>query len=706
MPNTRCEQDLVGFNPQNSGQVLTIGVATVVNDALVIDTRGITPYFGTVQLNISDEQGMTAVFVESGTTALTKTVVANQLLYIPLRVTATDCGYDRCGYWQFTVYYDSDPYYGADTGGVEPEICGKPDRKLKICRFDAKIQNKCIADFLEKLVSITGTGTYNTRFNLGYSPQCTGPVTVVLSTVCNGIRFVADSLSGFTYTLSNDDTVLTVVGDYSASSTDFPFSFVYDGQAINCVCEIKASISYESCDNPNLITDYNGGTMSGYNNQAQFNTAGVLARTSTVFQTVLNPVSGTALRTIIDTPVDYLNRPLPGTPVNPNATDGSIVWQGDINTPVSITSGKRYWLKAKARMPENSSLPPLIRANEEVHLDRYFVVGSGTFNPAIPYFSQYTPKNQWHDIGIRWESTGVSPSITPFVRYVQTFLPTALIGDLYLNDGGISDWANVELRRYYPSDCIECPERTMTVVNEVCSYETVLDYQDPFQENWQCVKLLFDDNSLFGYTPGHDISDFTLYRKLTVTYPNGNQVVASSVVPYNILITPAASGDIIDFYTSPLPDQGYYQFTLCNVPTFNPAVTYNGSDDTVCLLDGSGNIKFYRSILSASGYTPGITMGWQNYWEEIQESELPEKYCDSTTYIPPCLVNPCITEYLDNLYCSIEDFCSVDICKNECIQNYLFLISIGDAFNTETSGDDVRDLMNYLNKICSSCKCT
>ena len=49
MSNTRCEQDLVGFNPQNSGAVLQIGITTLVNDALVIDTTAIPTYTGVVQ---------------------------------------------------------------------------------------------------------------------------------------------------------------------------------------------------------------------------------------------------------------------------------------------------------------------------------------------------------------------------------------------------------------------------------------------------------------------------------------------------------------------------------------------------------------------------------------------------------------------------------------------------------------------------------
>jgi hypothetical protein len=703
MSNTRCEQDLVGFNPQNSAQVLTIGVPTIVNDALVIDTRAITPYSGSVQLSIADELGMTATFVESGTTTLTKTVVAGQLLYIPLRVTATDCGYDRCGYWQFTVYYEADPDYGADTGGGEPTPCTRPLRRIKTCRFDAKIQNKCLADFREKRIEIVSnddspTQDITTKFDLGNIPQCTGPVTVAFTTNCgDAISFIeTQGVPDFTYTKVSD-TELIVRGDYSAFQSAFDLQFSVSWADLNCNCQIFASIVYDSCDNPNLFTYYNNGTLSGYNTQAFFNGAGVSARASTVFTTTINPVAGTALRVQIANPVDYTNPPSPISPVNTSVTDGSIIWQGLISQTTAVTSGERYWLRCKGRI--NNALH-LIKANESVHLDRYFISGGGSFNPAIPYFTQYTPSGQWFDNGIRWQATGVNPSISPFVRYFQTTLPTALVGDLLLNGDSFSDWANIELTKYYPSDCIECPQRVLTLVRKDCDYETIVEIT---QQEGQCLEFKLNDDSLFGYTPGHDISDFTLFRKAVVTYPSGAQTIYSSVVPYNILIQPASSNILVNFAQSPITGDGTFDVTLVNVPTFNPIVTYNGTTDCVCLLDSGGNIRFFQSTASAMGYTPLVTAGWQNYWVEISEGELDEKYSDTKQLNIFCNLDQCINEYLNKLWCSLESYCNVNICDQECIQNYLYLISLRDTILLQ--GEGFKDVFNYANKLCKDCNC-
>lgn len=703
MSNTRCEQDLVGFNPQNSAQVLTIGVPTIVNDALVIDTRAITPYSGSVQLSIADELGMTATFVESGTTTLTKTVVAGQLLYIPLRVTATDCGYDRCGYWQFTVYYEADPDYGADTGGGEPTPCTRPLRRIKTCRFDAKIQNKCLADFREKRIEIVSnddspTQDITTKFDLGNIPQCTGPVTVAFTTNCgDAISFIeTQGVPDFTYTKVSD-TELIVRGDYGAFQSAFDLQFSVSWADLNCNCQIFASIVYDSCDNPNLFTYYNNGTLSGYNTQAFFNGAGVSARASTVFTTTINPVAGTALRVQIANPVDYTNPPSPISPVNTSVTDGSIIWQGLISQTTAVTSGERYWLRCKGRI--NNALH-LIKANESVHLDRYFISGGGSFNPAIPYFTQYTPSGQWFDNGIRWQATGVNPSISPFVRYFQTTLPTALVGDLLLNGDSYSDWANIELTKYYPSDCIECPQRALTLVRKDCDYETIVEIT---QQEGQCLEFKLNDDSLFGYTPGHDISDFTLFRKAVVTYPSGAQTIYSSVVPYNILIQPASSNILVNFAQSPITGDGTFDVTLTNVPTFNPIVTYNGTTDCVCLLDSGGNIRFFQSTASAMGYTPLVTAGWQNYWVEISEGELDEKYSDTKQLNIFCNLDQCINEYLNKLWCSLESYCNVNICDQECIQNYLYLISLRDTILLQ--GDGFKDVFNYANKLCKDCNC-
>jgi hypothetical protein len=701
MSLNRCEQDLVGYNPQNSGAVLVINQSTLINDAVVIDTRAQPYYSGQVTLNIADLQGMTAEFSGTGTGTITLTVMPNQLLYVPIRVKAIDCGYDRFGFWQFNIYYQTNPDYPATTGGVEPEPCQKPFKSVKTCRFDAKIRNLCYVDFTDKLVELTGTGTYTGVIQLGNSAQCTGPLTIRLSAKCVGsISFVESAVANVTYTASGaSDRFLDIVIDYPYSGTTVPFSFDYDMDDVTCSCEITATTTYENCNNPNLFTLYNGGTMSGYINQAQFNTAGVLARSSTVFTTTLNPVAGTALRATIASPWDFNDVPLPNTPVNPTALLGSIIWQGDITTPVVLSATTRYWLRCKGRV---LSALHLILANEEVHLDYFNVAGTTANRVAIPYFSQYTPADQWHDVGIRFV-TGASSQITPFVRYVNTFASgpfTTLTGDLYLNGGASSDWANVELTKYYPSDCIECPERTMTVVNKNCDYETILD----LSELEACEEIRAEDNSLFGYSQGHSTSDFTLYRKLTVTLPDGNQQVYGSQAPYNILLQPASSLAPPTLTDLPITMGGYYEVTLCNVPTHRSDVSYRIGDNVV-LLDTGGNLKFFKVLSSVQGFTPYVTVGWQTVYEEIQESELAEKYCDTRTYIQWCFLDDCINEYLNKLYCSIKAVCNTNICENECVQNYLYLKSVKSMLDGDCNIPNERDVLNYVRKICNTCNC-
>jgi hypothetical protein len=137
MANTVCEQDLIGFNFHNSGYPLTVGLPETVNDALYIDTRAVPNYAGVVTLNIGFEIGMTAVFASNGLTNITIPVTGNQLIAVPLIVTATDCGHTRTDgtsmYWQFTITYGETPAYGVNTGGTEPEPCSKPNRSFKVC---------------------------------------------------------------------------------------------------------------------------------------------------------------------------------------------------------------------------------------------------------------------------------------------------------------------------------------------------------------------------------------------------------------------------------------------------------------------------------------------------------------------------------------------------------------------------------------------
>jgi hypothetical protein len=714
MANTVCEQDLIGFNFHNSGYPLTVGLPETVNDALYIDTRAVPNYAGVVTLNIGFEIGMTAVFASNGLTNITIPVTGNQLIAVPLIVTATDCGYTRTDgtsmYWQFTITYGETPAYGVNTGGTEPEPCSKPNRSFKVCRFDAKIQNKCYADFEDKIVNVPQSDALQTitlNFDLGVSPQCTGPVSVFFTTECTGqMDFDIGDTPGVTYTLGpaplKDE--LTVDVPYGFEGTQFNFVVKYDVPDDICQCTIRAIVTYDNQNNPNLIVNMgNNGTFDGLLTQTAFNTAGVLARTSTVFSFAPGDSFATALKVTVSNPVDQTAVPNPSSPVNPTGIQGSIFWQGDISNPETLSTSTRYWLKAKMKQ---DAINPVIKANEELHVDKYNITQTTNINAAVPFLTQYSPTNQWLDLGLRFITTaGANPQITPMVRYVNTFangVYTSLIGDLYLNNGSVSDWAELELVKYYPTDPIECPARYLTFKTIGCDYETILELD--FAEGQDCIEIQLNDNSLFGYKSGHDQSDFNLYRKVTITLPDGSQQVLSSIAPYDILINPASVNPLSPFTTFPVSDGGYYEFTMCNVPTFRTDVAYQ-VDDCVCLIDGTGAIRFFQCIASRSGITPLVTGGWENYWTEIPEDGLEENYCDTQTYSNFCFLDDCINEYRNRLYCSVKEFCNVNICDNECIQNYLYLLSVKQYLDNDNTFANQRDVLNYLKKLCSTCNC-
>lgn len=703
-----CDQDLVGFNMLNSGYPLQIGVPTLVNDAVVIDTNSPPAYSGVVNLSIANELGMTAVFAESGTTTLTKTVVGNTLTWIPVIVTANDCGYDRGYYWEFRVYYTSIPDYSATDGGIDPDPCFLPNRSVKVCRFDARGHNTCLAGFSTDLTEITGDGTATLNFNLGRSPLCTGPVKITFTSSCDGVVFPEQEYEGTTMDII--DGSLVVLADWGSEVSSFPVVINYDSDEVLCYCQISAVIVYESSNqNDNLLTLGNNGTFSGLFTGAQFNTAGVLARLNTTFGFTTG-VSGTALRTTNTTPVDDSSRPVPGTPLNPTLFEGSIIWQGDVSAPLSLNSSSFYQIKGKARM---LSALPLIRANEEVHIDAFDVTGSTTNRVAMPYFSQYTPYDTYLDCGLRFRAGNAGSAITPFVRYVNTLASgtfTTLIGGLYLSPGSSSDWCDIELTRYYPTDPILCGEKYHTIKNTACEYNTFLG----IEEVEECESVALFDNSDFGYEPGHDRSDFTIFRKITITLPDGSQEVISSVQPANEYINPASQdvipGAIIPDYD--ISTGGFYVFTLCNIPTFNSGIAYPLGSNVV-FIDINGNMFYLEAIGSQAGFIPFLTTGWENVWSVVSESDVNEKYCDTQTYIQLCGLDDCINEYKNKLICNMEYICSQSLCENDCAMNYFELMmikTVTEYLDPETEegcwdSEDYRNILNYVNKLCSTCNC-
>lgn len=695
-----CQQDIVGFNPQNSGGVLAFNVPTLINDAIIVNTTATPNYSGQVTLSITNQHNVSAVFQTTGSTQIVLTVLPNQIIYVPIIVTVNNCGYNDPR-WGFELDYLSSPQYGAYNDGT---TCSKPERDKTQCWFLFEMPSVCRAGFDTTRTEVTGTGTKTLTFNLGTSPQCTGALTVTFNSGCDGITFDTQTpVSGITWEYPSSTQVIAHI-DWGCNETSFPLIATYDAANILCYCDITATTVYNSSTNPNLITQGNNGTLSGLFSRSEFLAAGVDNNDTAPYASTISYAAGednpTCLRvTLSSTPISAtldFNVPYGNTSAGKN-----VFWLMDGTNPVTLTPGY-YYIRGRVKI---SGIHP-IKANSAIWI-RGYRVGGGTqtvFDTHL-YMSQYSPSGSWFTIGEIFKVSGGNVTLNPYVHYEQ-FAFGSDTGDLLLNGDAVIDFADIELTNWYPtSGAIVCPDSTHTFHNTVCDYETVLDLTID-----DCKTVDFSDSSDFGYTPGHELSDFTLFRKLTVTLPDGNQQVLSSVVPYNIYVNPAASDTNQPFYSGfPVTMGGVYSFTLCNVPTYNPSVTYLEDTDCVCLLDSTGTIRFFRSVAPRPGVRPLVNIGWQNTWEEIPESELDDKYCDTKTYVQLCGLKDCIKEYKNKLMCSLEELCNNSICANECLSNYLELVEIEmvlDDPNQYWNTKQITDALNVANKLClCNCNC-
>lgn len=722
-PNV-CEQDLVGFNFQNSGYPLQLNVPTLINDAIYIDTTAIQNYAGTINITLGSMIGITAKFQATNSNFISVSVLANQLIWVPIIVTANDCGKGRYGgdnffYWQMIVSYAETPNYGEsyiNEGSIVN--CEDPERSKFVCRFDVRGESVCRADFEEHSLFLTGTGSRVINYSLGQNPACTGSLTVVFDTNgCGGVSFPEQGeITGVEWT-NNEGSVLTAEINEDFIGTILPITIDYVGDNILCYCRISATTTYDSCNNPNLITDGNDGTFNNLIDEAAFNTAGVYARTTTTFSQTIGDSNPTGLRTQLPNPVDMTNRVSGFTYQAPSGSTGSILWQMD--NGVTCDPDESYVIEGRVKI---SSSNPVFHANSNIHIDHYLLTGGFDVSAEMPWIGIHSPMDKWVTVGRRFKTDGTGAIVIPFGQVNnrqewQSLIPVTSYGDVYLKDGSYLDWADVTLKKYYMADCIECTVKNLIIRNPACDYETDLGLTIR-----DCESVDFSDNSDFGYTPGHGKSRFSLYRKLTVTLPNGSTQVLSSVAPYNIHINPASADTSQPFYTNyPVNMGGIYTFTLCNIPTYYSFIAYQTgvAADNVCLLDSMGNIRFFKAIQSMAGIEPLVTIGWQQYWEEISENQFTSKYCSTQTYIQTCELRKCVDAYKDKLYCSLEQLCGNDFCQNECLQNYFELEQIllmltqitysegGETIlaNTCWGIKDIRDAFNMANKLCRTCDC-
>mgnify|MGYP001602375077 CR=1 FL=1 len=219
-----------------------------------------------------------------------------------------------------------------------------------------------------------------------------------------------------------------------------------------------------------------------------------------------------------------------------------------------------------------------------------------------------------------------------------------------------------------------------------------------------CKTVTFQDysNYLTSTESGHLNANFTDYRKVTITHHAGNIFTFSSLTGGDELIDAGDSGNNTFVYTLQDGD-GVYTVELCSVPTWNIAATYQVSDDFVFFDD-----KFYKALTTTIGDQPDTS---PTDWEEVEEGDLPNKYCDTNYFLILCDSETCKCKLIEKAACEIErDFSNdSDLCKNKCLLNTvksLILLKSAQASFDNLDLDKAALDVDLLKRVCLCIDCS
>ena len=230
------------------------------------------------------------------------------------------------------------------------------------------------------------------------------------------------------------------------------------------------------------------------------------------------------------------------------------------------------------------------------------------------------------------------------------------------------------------------------VLNEDCTTITITDHSN---------YVLSDED-------GFEQTDFTVFRQLIITYPNGDTygfdaqggLQSPWVVPN---VTPAATAAL----TLPVEaNDGAYCATLYTVPTYDNAVDYphtSTSPTSVWYVDGGvGNL--YSTIADPPAATlPSDT----DYWKIITIEDLSAKFKVTQCWALTCReLFQCYEKLVHEANCVItEDLCDDDgLCTNKTFLAAVKLRMLLDGISyaaQESDWEAVQVLTNAAKKICS-----
>lgn len=221
-----------------------------------------------------------------------------------------------------------------------------------------------------------------------------------------------------------------------------------------------------------------------------------------------------------------------------------------------------------------------------------------------------------------------------------------------------------------------------------------------------CATLTIVDHSNYDEAPpesGHDRPDFTDFRKVTVTDPNGVDFIHSSVTGDTTAdaVIPAPSTGTDTITHTIIGGDGVHTVKLCAVPTYNAAATYEALTDFVFF---SGTL-YQSRVGSNTGNQPDVS---PTEWLAVTEADLSTKYCTTERVIVKCAHNDCIDTKVHAAICLIKKHrCNDDeMCGNPEFIAAAKLMMIDHGIIVANATQDFEEAECLINLSKDICNCS
>lgn len=194
---------------------------------------------------------------------------------------------------------------------------------------------------------------------------------------------------------------------------------------------------------------------------------------------------------------------------------------------------------------------------------------------------------------------------------------------------------------------------------------------------------------------GAEAADFSYFRKVIVTDPNGIAYTFSSLGTGDQLIGAGDSGSNQMSYTLSNAVDGVYTITLITVPSWNAASTYTNTSYVVDSVTG----LLYKSILNANTNQDPATP--TNYWTQVTQDEVSSRFITSGNIARTKDLEICKIEATEEMACHTDN-CK-NICDSEAYNKAAKLFMLLSAINSKATlqkWDEVAELISTAKQIC------